>query len=276
MAKFGKNFTYNGKSTEDFHLIICGLEEERDAPLGLEREIDKGDTNSYRTRPNHFGARYSDTLSFGIHLIKDPCIYTNQKTQIFTRSELRAVTSWLTGPRYPVLLHMYDYGEAQEDAPDFFGLFTNVEAFIRGGLYGIKLTIVCDSPYGYSQEKFRAAVCADTMIYTIEVESDELEDYIYPIIEVTSRSGDPVTLTNRSDGGRSITMSLKKDLPVTLDCQKLTVRDSLGLVDFSDLGWGDEDIIYWPRLISGVNEFEITGDCQVAFRYREPQKAGAY
>lgn len=276
MAKFGKKFTYNGKSSEDFHLRICGLEEELDAPLALDREVEKGDVNRYRKRANHFGTRYQDVLSFNVHVIKDPEYYPAPKDQPFTRSELRAITSWLTAPQYPGLFHMYDYESATQEEVDYFGLFSNVETFFYGQLYGLKLTFVCDSPYGYSAEKVFTGLCTDSTVLEVSNQSDELEDYLYPVIEIIPSATGSITITNQTDGGRSVTLLLKQFLPVTMDCQRLMVRDAAGLIDLADLGFGDEDTVYWPRLLAGSNTIEILGDCTITFRFREPRKAGAY
>lgn len=276
MAKFGNKFNYYGKSSDDFHLCICGIEEERDAPLALDRELEKGDTNRYRKQANHFGTKYSDVLAFTIHIIKDPEYYTLFEDQSFTRSELRTVTSWLTGPQFPSLFHMYDYNDTLEEPIDYFGLFTNIESYCYGGLYGLKLTFTCDSPYGYSEEKVITALCQETTTVKVENRSDELEDYLYPVIEIIPGSAGRVTITNKTDGGRSITLSLNQNLAVTMDCQKLMIHDHVGLIDFADLGFGDEDTVYWPRLAHGSNEIEVLGDCTITFRFREPRKSGAY
>ena len=46
MAIFGSSFTYNGKSSDDFGVIICASEQPESIPMGLTREILKGEITS--------------------------------------------------------------------------------------------------------------------------------------------------------------------------------------------------------------------------------------
>lgn len=73
----GKYFTYNGYSSEDFGLMLGGFNVNEDIPLGLSRNILKGEMNRYRKIPNFMGTSYVDVLQFTISLIKDPCENAN-------------------------------------------------------------------------------------------------------------------------------------------------------------------------------------------------------
>ena len=84
MALHGKSFTYNGRSSEDFDLIIGGFQSV-DTPLNLARDITKSTMNRYRHRTNTYGINHNDVLTFNIQLIKDPCKYSDQKDMRFTR-----------------------------------------------------------------------------------------------------------------------------------------------------------------------------------------------
>jgi hypothetical protein len=70
---YGKYFTYNGRSSEDFNLIMGSLNSNNDVPFAMNRNILKGDMNRYRSNPNHMGTAWTDVLSFGISVVKDPC-----------------------------------------------------------------------------------------------------------------------------------------------------------------------------------------------------------
>jgi len=76
--------------------------------------------------------------------------------------------------------------------------------------------------------------------------------------------------------GGFLTLKVLAGLPVTIDCELLTIYDDLGrMVSFKDIGIDEEDYIYWPRLRSNDNAFLFYGaDCTVTFTRREMIKAG--
>jgi len=76
--------------------------------------------------------------------------------------------------------------------------------------------------------------------------------------------------------GGFITLKLLRDLPVTIDCELLTIYDDIGrMILFKDLGLEEEDYIYWPRLKSHQNTLLFYGpESDITFTRREMIKAG--
>lgn len=287
MAKFGKYFTYNGRSMESLgtKLRIVSFNNADEIDTGLERELIKGEVTKYRYRANHLGAKYSDVISFTINVMKDPCIYP-QNELAFSTNEIRNVTSWLTSPATPRLFHMYDNSNAMahDELLDYYGVFTNIDYHvINGKVYGLILTMTCDSPFAYTQEIVKELPANSTT--TIKNNSDELESYIYPYIEIYPTANTDFTFQNVTDK-KSITFTgLLKNNTVYMDCQSLILKQLAGNVSgvsgasqigFTDLGVTDVGKIYWPRLVSGNNSIKITGSATVTLKYRELRKVGAY
>ena len=63
-------FEYNGKSSNDFGIIITSIEENNELES---RSLILGQKNKYRARENHFGTMYDKNYSFNITFIKDLC-----------------------------------------------------------------------------------------------------------------------------------------------------------------------------------------------------------
>ena len=53
MAVIYKDFNYMNKSLQEMGLICVDFESESDIPLGLQRTIQKGETNRYRVKLLH-------------------------------------------------------------------------------------------------------------------------------------------------------------------------------------------------------------------------------
>ena len=107
MAQYGKSFTYNGKSSNEFNLAVAGFRV-IDIPLNLKRTTTTSGMNKYRHKVNMYGINYDSVLGFTLQLIKDPCKYSGNDEMRFTRAEIREITAWLTSPITPRLFHMTD------------------------------------------------------------------------------------------------------------------------------------------------------------------------
>ena len=105
---YGKYFTYDGKSSQDFGMMIGSVGGGDDIPFAMTREVYQGTINRYKNRVNHMGTKWAEVLQFTISLVKDTCLYPSQNDMIFTEDEVNEINAWLTSPDYPLLFHMYD------------------------------------------------------------------------------------------------------------------------------------------------------------------------
>lgn len=276
---FGKYFIYDNHSSQEFNLTIASFDSDIEIPMGLNRSILKGETNRFRTSPNHMGTSYDDVLSFEVTLIKDPCV-TSSEDMYFSEDEIDDINAWLTSADYPILFHMYDYDDGVDKKYDYFGIFTEVKTQVFGGrVSGLTYTLTTNSPYAFTELIEKEFECSGETNFTIEVNNSERKREIYPIIKLNP-TGDElgrvnITIKNSTDDDKSITLNVLKE-PITIDCSKSKIYDAVGLLSFEDLGLSDIGYIYWVRLYHGVNNFTVVGDTKIIFEYREPRKVGAY
>lgn len=235
--------------------------------------------NRYRRKVNMYGINYDNVLGMTIQLMKDSCKYDSYEDLKFSRSEIREISAWLTSPIYPRLFHMYDYdSDNPETEYDYFGVFTNVEA-ADNNICVLECTFECNAPYAFSSEQHFSINNGEGVVSNL---SDEYEDYVYPKIIITPTSQElesySISLINESDDNRYITINnMKPQDTVTIDCQKLTIKNQSGsLISFEDLNIDVMDYIYWFRLLHGDNNIRITGDADVEFIFRYPVKVGAF
>lgn len=276
MAVYGKNFEFNGKSSSDFGIMLAGFEEISSIPLGLDREINRGESNVYRPRQNHFGATYSSPLEFELSVIKN--IEEDQNDMIFSRNDIRSIAAWLTSPLYPLLFHMtdYEFDAYLEEPIDYYVIFSSIEnVVVNGGIVGLTIKATCDCPFGYSQE-FSKEIPANSGI-TITNTSDNYDGFIYPIIKINPTDNGQITISNDTEQ-KSITFKSKgANNAIFIDCQRLEIKDSIdSLIPLSDLGVSNPADIYFPRLLHGQNKISVKGNAKVTLTYREYRKVGAY
>lgn len=274
---FGEFFVYDGKSSADYDLVIGGFGSD-DIEMGLSRNILKGEQNKFRPVPNHMGTVYSDVLKFQVSLIKNPC----GDNPVFSEDEVEEINAWLTSPDYPLLFHTY--GDEDNNLKyDYYGIFSDVDAETFGGkVIGLNYEFTTNAPYAWSNLIEKTFDCAGSTVINIDVQNDDRRQFIYPMIkikgvgEIGSGNGTHIVIKNETDGGRELKIDSNRLAEITIDSGKSKIMDRAKLLSFEELGIGDIDYIYWPRLYNGRNKLIITGDAEITFSYREPRKVGAY
>lgn len=232
------------------------------------------------------GTNWAGVLSFTVSFMKDPCVGSDQT---FSEDEISAINAWLTSPNYPILFHMYDYVTDENEVMtvvgkkyDYYGVFSDVSAqTVSDNIIGLKATFQTNSPFAWTQEIVREfeIVSGQNEICSFIVNNDDRLRMIYPVITVTPNASPGsgrvrITISNTRDD-LPMTLNIPVE-PVTIDCDKSIISDTAGVLTFEHLGIGAEDFIYWPRLYHGLNTFNVSGDCTITFKYREPRKVGAY
>ena len=198
MAVIYKDFNYMNKSLQEMGLICVDFESESDIPLGLQRTIQKGETNRYRVKSNHIYTSYNDPLEFEIDIVKSVCSNGYDQSEMrFSKNEIREVTRWLSSSTIPQLLITTD---PNDEILNYCGIFTNIESFVVGGeVYGFALTFSNDSPFAYSDiitNKFQLNGITSCVLLN---NSDLLDDYIYPVMRIKPKSNTDFYMINTSD-----------------------------------------------------------------------------
>jgi len=272
--KFGKYFTYFGRDSREWGLCLVSLDTNPEYSFGLDRNIQKGEVTKFRHAANHLGARYADVLTFDICVVKDPDTLTDQ---VFSESEYRDILAWFTSPHLPQELVVMN--EIGTEEMYYYGLFTAAAPFmVAGRICGITLTFTCSSQFGFTAPDVYTKTPSgsnSSVTFTIDNTSDELEMPLYPIIRINPASTGTVKIGNMTIG-KEMAIKVKKDNTVTIDCQNLTVKDTAGVLRFSDLGWSLDDLesIWFPELIYGKNTMIVTGDATFTITCQYPRKVG--
>lgn len=206
MAKIFKDFIFaNHRLSEYGDFIAVDFENgDSEIVLGLEREMEMGETNKYRKRANYYGDKWTSVLSFELHIMKNPCIHESQKKMAFTQNEIRQITRWLTSPHYPLWIEFEYSPESMEsrDVKFYEGWFNNIETFSIGGIvYGLKFYFTSTSPFGFTDYKNISMTGKSSSIVSkyITNDSDELEDYCYPQISIYPNETATVFMCNITD-----------------------------------------------------------------------------
>ncbi len=251
-------FTYDDIKSETYNLMIADID---DAAV---KNITALSPTLYTTRPptsSHF-------LHNGIEYVNAPqhtftVFSTNGEIDLNRRTE---VLSWLMSSDSFKELRF-----RQTTSPlgtSYRCVFTNAESiYIDNRCCGFKLTAAFDSPYSVSMFE----TSGPAMSLTINIHTDIVDEYIYPIVEFT---GDGITIVNETDdSNRPFAFTgcgtNAKGVRVDNELKTITSNDTLHSVSLSNFTSKN-----WLRLRSGENELSITGNGSVKIRLPRYQKLG--
>lgn len=269
-----RSFVYDGISSESFDLCMGWLKDnnEQDLQTGLDVELKRGDMNMFRTRPNHYGEVYNDTLSFEF-------IIFPKRKQTFTYSESAEINKWL---RKSNTYKRLRFNDNESEFINFQAVCTKIVDIVRNGLNAKQLTFVCDSPFGYMEEikKVLTTTGSSPKDYKIYNLSDN--GIYYPRVKITvltSYNG-TVTVKNVEDD-KTLTVKFNQipvvngEKTIILDGEKNTITDGAGkIIPAYKIGWDNTDNIYWVRLLENTNTIRVTGASTITLYMTFPRKVG--
>lgn len=273
------SFTYNGESEDEVFSVDTNEEFIGEEP-----------------RSTYISQSFNFKLEGTITLIKDMCYkvgranpnMTNFKDFVIDDYECRALLSYLTGKRGYQWMQVLSTDESGKDMDLYYKARVTSASFkkINGEVVGLILTITTDSYMCYSSEEHVDVVLNANQSLTLQVQSDDYDNYVYPTVYITpletnqfiltaEKDIDPTTnakyttiITNCSNDGKTIIMDGKNKTigKYTYSNGQYRVTDEAILDNFTNL--------HWPRLLPGTNILKTNMRCRLQFVYRCPRKAG--
>lgn len=261
-------FIYNGKSTENIlessRLLLASFDGLNDI-TGVDRENIIGETTLTRPISNEYGTK-NNRLLFEYSLVKE-------NGDPFTETEQVLVEKWLTSPKLSKNLEIIDCDG--QTGTIYCGKFISTKwKPVSNGWAGVIFSFENNSAYPKRNFTHNYEIRTSGKI-TLDCKSDELEEYIYPVLSVYEPFETAnVSITNITDNSNTMTIRAYDSLPMVFNCKHCIPTDATtnGIISYKDLGWTDIGNIYWLRLLPGVNEIQVTGDANITISYDCPYK----
>lgn len=277
----GEDFLFNGRYLSEFGFVMAKPSTEDET--GLNREILKGSTNLHRAKAVHYGAVYNSTITLPLFIVKNPCDSLGEK---ISPIELRRLQAWLTSSKFPKPLHlMTKTGHMIE----YYGIFSEIFPYSYNGLNGLNIKFTCDSPFAYDTKKMKVIGNNNSngIVKNIYCDTDELNDFIYPVIEFMPKNAGQILFKNQTDENNIMTLNLsQKFSKVIIDCNLKRIMADGNHLSLDDVGWNIQHItdfnnvntgvykMYWFRLLPGKNIVNITGNGTFIITYKNLLKLG--
>lgn len=278
-------FKYDGISSEVYNLVIGSFSGSDDGT----QEMGNVDITTVKApHSNKFlkaNATYNSPLVITFSLIKMNCNDWND--YIFTQRDIGFISRWLARKDYKQLKF---YQNGWENI--HYNAIMKVNQHMVGGeCVGFDITATCDAPWGYDQMQTTEldTVLDNKHYFRVHDDSDEIGE-IYPKVEIIPKQNGTIEITNQFTGkttkirncvaGEKITIS---NFAITSD--QCRPDDSGATYDYkgshptlyNDFNWVWPTIgnYFTPQNIedSRINEFDITGECNIKMYWESPRKA---
>lgn len=262
-------FIYKNKSTETIlpsSRLILATDGVLDNVIGSDREVISGESTLSRPIANEYGMK-NNALTFEYSLIKED-------GSVFTESEQITIERWLSSPKFSSSLNIIDCDG--NIVCTYCGKFQSTEWIVSsGGFVGVAFSFVNNDAYPKKHFEHTFNITGNGVV-TVDCQSDELEEYVYPKIVITEKVDEKstATLCFITDNNNEFTVNTLEGLNINIDSLHCIVNDGTlsGIISFKDLGWSDVGNIYWPRLIPGENKIFVTGNVDITISYNAPYK----
>lgn len=283
----GTDFNFDGISLSSKGFIICEFE----APSGAQVR-DNGSQIVFETVSSNNGTKnhlihtkFEDCVAYDFDICKNPDMFDDLE---ISEGEYRSLMRWLNVKDFKPF-YFVDLGIALFDSSIFessaitsedlqnalsvcyYNGSFNIESIKVGGvLYGLRLHLTTDSPFGFGGEiSQEVSFLSLTTKQHIGVMSDD-HGYIYPDMEITCKASGILTITNETVGK---SMTIKG----CTNGETITIHGDSFLIETSSLSHNicdDFDYNFLPidtlgSLTGGnTNTFSTTSPCTITFKYR--------
>lgn len=252
------SFDFKGESEDEIGYTISTIEEFiGDNPI-----------------PFYLGDKHSNKIKPKITVVKDTC--TSFNSDIFlSEKECRNILRGMTGIRGYQWMKIIN--DDSEDDIWFRAKIVNISSKRIGDkIAGLILDMECDAPFGWSSETLINLEFKKGQSIKIYSNTDDLRNYIYPVVSFEFKESGSFTLTNLTDNRISKIENVKVNERITIDSKNevissyfpgsnptAPIEHELLLNDFN---------LNWVRLKPDTNELVTNMDVKVTFKYRVPRK----
>lgn len=196
------DFEYDGQFLRDYGFVICVFNNEKNG-LQIEDNYDNLSFSKISTfdgkRNTLINTKYESCVQKTFDICKNPKLYNND--MIVTEQEYKQLVRWLNRRGFYKFRFILNKEDQQEREECYYNASFNIQTiYIDGKLYGLRLTMESDKPFGYKDMIEQKFVFTETDIAneTDKVFYDESDEigYMYPDLTITCNANGILTLSN--------------------------------------------------------------------------------
>lgn len=263
------DFEYDGQYLSDYGFIVCEF-----GTSGGITEASAASRITFVKVPRNGGrkfslvhTKYTECLTSVFDICKNPDVYDGKDMEI-TADEFRDIARWLNRKEFLPFRFITDEGTIQDTETCRHNASFNLSKLMLDEVvYGIRLTLETDMPYGFGDERVKSwSATNESKSNTVFDVSDEM-GYIYPTISITIKEDCDFVITNESEGCSSVIQNCKAGEVITMHGDTNIITSSYNGHDICN------DFNYDFFRIGNTagrteNVITVSHPCDVEIRYR--------
>lgn len=219
------DFIYDGTRLSDYGFVLCDFNNQNTfifTDAGVPIKFEKNSINGGK-RFSLISTGYEECLTGTYDICKNPDIF--EEDMRITDDEYIELVRWLNRKQF-LRFQPIDESEAARDI--FYNASFNIQKVeLDGKLYGLRLTMETDRPYGYGADQEISFDFDDANTEnTLRDISDEIGS-TYPTVIITCNSAGDLSLHNSLEDCTTIIKNCSVGEVITMDGSDLTISTSL-------------------------------------------------
>lgn len=261
---YALDFEYDGQYLSDFGFIIC----EFGASAGLST-VSAGSNITFNKVPHNRGKKFSLTstqydkcIQTSFDICKNPDIYDRNDMEI-TNDEYKTLVRWLN--RHEFLRFQVLYNDGRDTC--YFDASFNIEKiFVSDILYGLRLSMETNRPFGYGRTITVSHTFTDIDVpLTILDVSDEIGETL-PTITIKCTSDGDVKLFNELENCTTLIKNCKQGEIIVIDSQNQIISSNYNSHDIAN-DFNYEFFIIGNTYKTRQNNIYSSIQCEIKIQY---------
>lgn len=261
---YALDFEYDGQYLSDYGFIICNFDSSSGA-----NSCDAGSKITFNLVPMHdgkensmTGTKYDECITATFDICKNPEMYDDLE---IANDEYRDIVRWLNRRGF-YKFQVLDEEDKNRETCYYEASFNIEKIRIADVLYGIRLNMETNKPFGYGQEQNVSWTINDIeRSYLLSDISDEI-GYTYPDVKITCFKDGDLTIHNEFTGTNTVIKKCKSTEVITLSGTGLIIHSSLRGYKIND-DFNYEFLQIGNSISNRNNRISVTLPCRLEITY---------
>lgn len=217
---YATDFVYDDIKLSDKGYIICDFDDKSGVEI-----VDVGSNISFNKIKRDSGriytlasATYDECVTTTFDICKNDCLYDNNNMEISTQ-QFRELMQWLNRREFLPFRIVDD-----KQTVCWYNASFNIDKIvIAGKIYGARLTMETDSPFGYDDKVARTFALSGYKLTVSVLNTSNEIGYLYPTVTVKCWTDGDLSITNSLEGSTTIIKNCSKAEVITIDGETQTI-----------------------------------------------------
>lgn len=260
------DFEYDGHYLSNYGFIICDFDSASGADV-----VDAGSKITFNKVSRNRGKQYSLTstqydecIQATFDICKDPDKY-DYKDMVISNDEYRDLMRWLNRREF-LKFHAF-YLDDKERETCYYDVSFNVDKIKIGDvLYGLRLTMESNKPFGYGKEQYASHTFSDvTKEYLFSDISDEIGS-TYPYVTITCNVDGDLQIYNEDEDCTTLIKNCKVGEVITMDGNAQIISTTYASHDICN-DFNYEFFRIGNTIRTRHNRITVSKPCKLEIRY---------